>query len=126
MGELTPRGRRLTLTLFSDAKHNCPPLRGSFLLSSSFLSLFLVTARYEYFYRRGKKWIVFFYLFIFGLPHSLFQSSLRRKIPMDKMTRKLAKMAIRQRPSMYVVIHIKSKVIASRQPGKGALLFFFP
>ena len=102
-------------------------------LSSCFLPLFFffplffslpLSHRIEYFYAcfyvRRRKWI----LFIFGLPHSFFQSSLRRKIPMEKMIRTLAKMAMRQRPSMYVVIHIKSKVIASRQPGNGAFLFF--
>lgn len=103
-------------------------MRPSFLLSSSFLflsSLLLSPSesQLEYFYACfyvRRKWI----LFIFGLPYSFFQSSLRRKIPMEKMIRTLAKMAMRQRPSMYVVIHIKSKVIASRQPGKGVFLFF--
>lgn len=104
-------------------------MRPFFLLSSSFLflsSLLLSPSEsqleyfYACFYVRRRKWI----LFIFGLPYSFFQSSLRRKIPMEKMIRTLAKMAMRQRPSMYVVIHIKSKVIASRQPGNGAFLFF--
>lgn len=73
-------------------------------------------------FQEGKKETVDFLFIYFKLPHSSFQSFLRRKITMDRMTRTLAKMAMKQRPSMYVVIHIKSKVIASRQPGKRAFL----
>lgn len=56
--------------------------------------------------------------------HFTFQPGFRRRIPMDKITRTSAKIAMEQSPRMYAVIHIKSSVIASRQPSRDAFLFF--
>lgn len=59
------------------------------------------------------------------ISHTSKTQFLKRK-PIDRMTRTLAKIAMKQSPTMYAVIHIRSNVIASRQPGRRALLFFPP
>lgn len=70
MGELTPRGRRLTL--FSDAKHIALLFEdpSCFLPLFFLFSLSLVTARIFFTEEEGNGWVFFIYLFLDYLTRS--------------------------------------------------------